>query len=225
MHFLRTVDADGDGETVRFEEATVVLGQQRAIGGNRESDFCAAAAGQFRSPLGRGPQYLAVDQRLAAEKRQIEPGSRFRGCHQQVHGAKRVGQRHVFRGTAELALLGVAIGAAEVALLSDRQRQRAERRGRQRHVVDEGAADQTGLSQQFVDGLIAALGDRCFIACEQLGVGVEQSAAVGDEEMAPKRTLDQMNPRRPRSRHAHVSSCDRDIHGFLSGASTGSGPV
>ena len=68
-----------------------------------------------------------------------------------------------------------------------------------------GNQPRPGMPQQLVDGLVAALRDRRTIGCEKLGIGVEQPAAVGHEQMPPKRTLDQVNPRRPRRRRCSCS--------------------
>ena len=86
------------------------------------------------------------------------------------------------------------------------------------------AADKARLSQQFVDRFAAALLDRRVIACQQVGVGIEQPAAVGDKQMAPERTLDQMQKRRPRRRHAHIAAGDGDVHAFFSVSSAASRP-
>jgi hypothetical protein len=45
MGFPRTVDADGEGKAVLLKKAPVVIRQQRAIGGDRESDVRAAPLG------------------------------------------------------------------------------------------------------------------------------------------------------------------------------------
>ena len=171
----------------------------------------------------RQAQEIEGRNRPAAEKCQVEAGARFGGSHQQIHGAKRVGKFHVFGGTAELALLGVAIGAAEIAFLGDGERQRAQRRRRQRRIVDERARDKAGFAQQPIDRLGAAF-DRLTVACEQAGIGVEQPAAVGDKEMAAQRALDQVKLRRARLRNAHVVTRVGEAHGSPSVSSGTSRP-
>src|SRR5271165_2380480 len=137
MELAWSVEADSDGEAVVLEEAGVVLGQQRAVGGDRERHLRAARFGEIARPPGRLAQRVAVDQRLAAEEGEIELGAGFSAFDQQLDRAQRVGFGHRLRRRAELALLGVAIGAAEVALLRDRERQRANRLRLERRVVDQ----------------------------------------------------------------------------------------
>ena len=102
--------------------------------------FASRWSGLFQRVHGRGAQHLAVDQRLPAQERQIETRARFCVGHQQIDGAMGLGQLHVLGDAAELALLGVAIGAAEIAFLGNRQRKRAQWRGRQRRIIDEADA-------------------------------------------------------------------------------------
>ena len=140
MDFLRAVDADGDGEAMLLEKAPVVLGQQRAVGGDREGDLGAAARGQFQRRVrvaARSTLRLTSGSPPRNARLSRAPGSALPTSRSTARSAS--ASSMFFGRPAELALLGVAIGAAEIAFLGDRQRKRAQRRRRQRRIVDEGA--------------------------------------------------------------------------------------
>ena len=90
--------------------------------------------GTLRSPAMRGGEFGrasdqgAIDQRLAAEKREIDPLAGLRFGEQALNRSFRDLPWHVARRPAEAAAFGVAIGAAEIAALGHRERQRAHGR-------------------------------------------------------------------------------------------------
>jgi hypothetical protein len=93
---------------------------------------------------------------------------------------------------AEAAALGVAVGAAEVALLGDRQRQRAQGRIAQRRgSVDEPAGIEAFGGQEV--GERARPGDRRRLdpLMQPLGKG-EDPRAIGEQDVRPVVGLEQM---------------------------------
>ena len=124
------VQADRDREPVLLEELAVVVGQLGAVGGDRERDARRRArAAERAGALGGGAEHRAVEQRLAAEEGEVDPlaGARRR-ANSRSTDASAVSSGMFVAGAAEAAALRVAVGAAEVALLRDGERQRADRR-------------------------------------------------------------------------------------------------
>ncbi len=177
--------------------------------------FGAAGFGDVARFQRRRPQRLPVDQRLPAEERQIEARARLRVADQQVDGVERGGQRHVLRRRPELALLGVTVRAAEIALLGDRQRQGSDPRRLERRVVDQRRPAEARLLQQPLDLVAVAPRHRGAVAREKLRLGVEQPAAVGDKEMEAESAFDQVGLGRPGRRGAHVAPCFSEAQTFL----------
>ena len=87
MHLARPVEADRDRETVFLEEIRVGLGQQSAVGGDREIELHTVLEREFARAARRGLHHPAVDQRLAAQEREIEPRAWFGAEHQKVDRA------------------------------------------------------------------------------------------------------------------------------------------
>ena len=152
--------------------------------------FAPRASARSRALRRRRPQRLPVDQRLSAKERQIEAVAGLRVADKQVDGAERVGQRHVLRRRAEFALLGVAVRAAEIALLRDRQRQGVDPRRLERRVVDQRRPAEAGLLQQALDFAAVASRHRSAVAPKKIRRGVEQPAPVGDKEMEAESAFD-----------------------------------
>jgi hypothetical protein len=71
--------------------------------------------------FGGSPDHAAVQQRFASEKREANLVARTRLPKQKLYGIQGCLQRHVLRGRTERASLGVTIGAAHIAFLSNRQ--------------------------------------------------------------------------------------------------------
>ena len=130
VHVARPVEADRDREAVLLEEVRVGLGQQRAVGGDREVELHARA--RARVPP-RGASRPAAPARLTSgspprnARLSRAPGSAPRDEEVDRRGRPSCSVMF-FAGAAELALLRVAVGAAEVALLRHRQRQRVHGR-------------------------------------------------------------------------------------------------
>ena len=187
--------------------------------------FAPRPLGQFQARSRRRLQHRAVDQRLAAEEGQIEPGAGLGGSHQQIHRAIGVRQLHVLRGAAELALLGVAVGAAEIALLRDRQR---AARGA---AVAKAACRRSAAGRQDRPGAAVRRWLRF-----RLVPSPRRSSRTGSASASNSR-LPSATKRWPPGelsirwicgvrgrRYAHVVTGVRAVHGFLSVASTTSGP-
>lgn len=115
--------------------------------------------------------------------------------HQQVHRAKCLTKFHVLGGPAELALLGVTIGAAEIALLCDGERQRMNRRRGKRRIVNQRRLAHADAGQNLAH---TVGGDRGAEAGEQVRRDVEQPAAVDHEQMMASLAFKQMDVGRAR---------------------------
>ena len=113
---------------------------------------------------------------------------------------------------AEVAPLGVAIGATEVAFLRDRGRKGAGRRRLERLFVDERLAAEADPPQELVEGPVVAARHRGVKASKKLRPGVEQPDSVGDEQTPAEGRLDQMGLRRPRRRGADHPARVREAH-------------
>ena len=72
VHIAHPVEADRDGEAEPREEVAVVLGQQRTVCRDRETDWVPMLLRQVRGELSRLPNQWAIDERLSPKKRQIE---------------------------------------------------------------------------------------------------------------------------------------------------------
>jgi hypothetical protein len=103
---------------VLFEELPVLFRQQGAIGRDRERDLDAAVDRHRQRPLGHRPDNRSVHHRLA-EEAQVHAFPRRHVAEQQIHRGQRRGQRHAGVLAAETATVGVAVRAAQVALLRD----------------------------------------------------------------------------------------------------------
>ena len=110
----------------------------------------AALGAQSAGALGGGAQHGAVEQRLAAEEGEVDPLAGADVGEEQVDRGQCGLQRHVRRRAAEAAAVGVAVAAAEVALLRDGQGQRAYRRIGERCVVDVRPARRRPSSRKHV---------------------------------------------------------------------------
>ena len=112
----------------------------------------------------------------------------------------------LFGGAAEAAALGVAVGAAEVALLRDGERQRADGRPRGRRVVDVGGRVDAEPRQQVAQrGLVAGAADAIDLLVD-LRLDVVQPAAVGDEQVQPFAAVDEVGVRAQRRRQSEELS-------------------
>ena len=186
MLVAQAVEAYRDGEAVPLEEVGVVVGQERAVRRDREAEASAAVGGERRGVLGGGPEGRAVGEGFAAEESEVKAGARLGVPDQEFHGLAGGLPAHALGGTAEIALAGVAVGAPEVALLGDGQRERVRRRGGQRCVVDERGGEQAEAVEQPLDGGVAEL-RRGLQLLDDVRVHVEQPAAVHHEELAVAR--------------------------------------
>src|SRR5262249_16984542 len=124
------------------------------------------------------PDHGPVDERLAADEgdRGFATGTGLR--EQQIDSAVRSLEGHVLGLAAERALLCIAISAAEIAFLGDRQRKGMNRRWLKRRIVDERRPVRARAGEKLVD----AIGrNSCTEACKQLGTDIEKAAPVSNE--------------------------------------------
>src|SRR5262249_4228371 len=130
------IETDRYGKAEAFEELAVFRREQCAVGGDRETDRNAAFAGKTTGKLGRAPEDGAVDERVAAEKGEIDPLGRSGSANQSSHRTLGRLPRHVSGRAAEAAAFGIAIGAAEIAAFCHRKRQCSQRRIMRRLLAD-----------------------------------------------------------------------------------------
>ena len=129
VDFAGPVDAHRHRKAEILEEAPVLLGEQGAVGGDREAERSRRERQRVRAPFRVAACKTArLTSGSPPRKARLRRAPGFRRADQELDRAQRLVQRHVLRRAAELALLGVAIGAAEIALLRDRERKSADRR-------------------------------------------------------------------------------------------------
>ena len=116
---------------------------------------------QAARALGHRPDHLTIDQWLSTEESEngLATVAGFR--QQQVDSAIRCFKRHIFRSAAEFALLRVAVGATEIALRGNRERQGVDGRGCERDIVDQGRAGEPDLLQESSNVVSAASSSCC----------------------------------------------------------------
>ena len=99
------------------------------------------------------------------------------------HRSKRRLELHVLRRAAEIALGRVAIGAAEVAFLGDRERKSVQRRRRERRVVDARGRHYADILQHGFDrGVPERRGS--VESIDHLWIDMVDLAPVRQEELA-----------------------------------------
>lgn len=190
VDLARTIEADGDGKAMLFEEFRVGLREQRAVGRDREAERDAAARGQLGGTLRHHLQHGPVDQRLAAQKgeRRLAAVAGFR--QQQVDRPVCGLKRHVLGLPAERTLLRIAVGAAEIAFLRDGEREGMNRWRRKRRVVDQRRLTNPDAGQKLAHPIGR---DRSTKTGKHVRLDVEQPAAVGDEKVMPGIAFKQMD--------------------------------
>ena len=98
VDFPRPVDADGDGKAEILEEAPVVLGEQGAVGGDREADVRAAGVSEFASAAGSAACKTArLTSGSPPRNARLRRAPGFRRADQQLDRAQRLVQSHVLR--------------------------------------------------------------------------------------------------------------------------------
>ena len=146
----RPVEADGDGEAVLLEEVAVVRGQQGAVGGDREGGGDASLCGQFPRP--RAPRHAPRRGSSAARRRGSARLTRSPGAtsssSRSTDGERGRRAPCSWPGRRTSPPLGVAVGAAQVALLRHRERERPHGGCAGAAVVDVGRARHAELVQQ-----------------------------------------------------------------------------
>jgi hypothetical protein len=156
----------------------------------------ARAAGATR----RLDEERSVRERLAAEEGEVDARALLRAAHEEID--RLLGDRalHVLRVASELALLRVAVGAAEVALLRDRERERVHRRRGEGRVVHVRSAVDAERCEQRLD---RAARDRLLEARGEARVGVEEAAPVGQEHVRASLRAEEVQRRRAWTRVDH----------------------
>ena len=205
----RAVEADRDREAVLFEEVDVRLGDEGAVGGDREAEHHPALAGRLGGVAGRRLQHRPVGQRLAAEEGEVQLRARRRLPDEKIDGGERGGLCHRRRRRAEASLLRIAVAAPEVALLRHRQRQRVEGRVLQRDVVDRRTPREPRRREEGVE---TSAGDRRVERIAEGRVDVEELAAVGEEEVSRLPRRDHVRLRHARRRCLHAAPCRARAH-------------
>ena len=214
VHCADAVEADGDRKTVALEEIAVVRRQQRAVAGDGEADRHALLRAERGRTLGGGAQHRPVDQRLAAQERDIDPLARRDTLDQALDRLERGRLRHVLRRAAEVAALRIAIGAAEIALLRHSQRNGVHRERLDWPVVDVGRRVETVTDEQIVETGAIAPRDQVVVPVRE-GFGDRVDArAVGQIDVRAKLGRERQALRQPAARGAGGSRlvADDDCH-------------
>ena len=170
VRFGGAIEAHRHGETELFEKRGIGLGEQGAIGRDGETQRDAASLREPGGAPGHFLQHRSVHKRLTTQKGEVEPGAGLGARDEQIDRLVRGFPGHVFGRAAEIALLRIAIRAAKVALLRDRQRERVHRRIGQRLVVDPRRTAETEALQQAGDAFRGLRGAQL---SEEIGAGIE----------------------------------------------------
>ena len=150
-----------------------------------------------RAYLRRAPKDSAVNQRLTAEKGEVDTLLRAGFGQQQIHGGQCRFQRHVLWRGPETSFPGITVGTAKIALLGDRQGQRPDRHADRRRVVD---ARRGGSEAQVIEDSAQVLAiERGTQPGERALVEIEQAAPIDDEGVAPVPGPKQMHVGRARA--------------------------
>ena len=208
LHVLRTVDRDRDADPVLGDELDDLRLEQRRVGREAEVDRLARFGRAPPRVLDRLDEHREVEQRLAAEERDVRDVARL--AQQEVDALARRLLRHELRLAAVrrvddlvLAVL-VTIRAAEIALVGDVQHHRREwkRRerddlgnGRPRHVDFADRLDARQIGDRLVDVLEAA---QLLARARTIGERAKQRVGglVELEDRGARHEIDERLPRR-----------------------------
>ncbi len=139
LDFLRTVDRNRDTDAFFSEELDDLGPEQRRVGGQAEVDVLADLGRPLTCVGNRLLQHREVQQRLAAEERDVREPVGARLLQHEVHALARRLLAHelrllaVFRIDDLVLAVLVAVGAAQIALVGDVQHHRRQRERRERN--------------------------------------------------------------------------------------------
>ena len=138
LHLARTVDRDRDADLVLGEELDDLRLEQRGVGREAEVDRLAQLGAALARVGDRLLQDRKVQQRFAAEERDVRDLVVARFLEHELHALARGLLAHELRlhpvfGVDDLVLaVLVAVGAGQVALIRDVEHHRRQRKRRQR---------------------------------------------------------------------------------------------